>query len=321
MKRRQFIICTGLQALGQSSWAENTGYPDHLVKIVVGYVPGGSVDVVARLLAKSLATRLKQSFVVENRPGATGYIGAAFVARSPADGYTLLMGGTGLAVGVNLLAHPPIHLMKDLRPVALIASQPLVLVVKPSSPVKTVAEFVELAKKHPGKLNGGSTGIGSVGHMALELLMMSTGIKVTHVPYKGDAAVLTDLLGGRIDFCFFNIPTVIPSIQTGKLRALGVMSDHRTPMLPDVPTMREAGFQGLKLEGWLGMFAPAKTPPEVIAILNSQIQQAVTGELRDTLEKLALHVDTGAPAAFATFLHDDINKYAHIIKASGIPPQ
>lgn len=301
--------------------AHAQSYPAKPVRIVVGFPAGGSVDIVARLVGPKLAESLGQLFIVDNRPGATGHIGAAFVAKAAPDGYTLLMGATGLTSGVSIFAKLPFDLMSDFAPVALIANQPNVLVLHPSVPARTVAEFVALAKSRPGKLNYASTGTGSSLHMAAEMFIMMTGVNMVHVPYKGSAPALIDLVGGHVDLMFENVPTAIPYIQTGKLRALGVTSVQRSGMLRDVPTMQEVGLKGFDFHGWIGVLAPAATPKDIVARLNAEIQNAISGDLRKRLTELGLDVAGGTPEQFAAFMHRDIAKYAKLVKASGMPLQ
>jgi len=310
-----------LLALCLTATAHAQNYPARTVRMVVGFPAGGSVDLVARLLAPKLAETLGQSFIVDNRPGATGFIGASLVAKSAPDGYTLLMGATGLTASVSVLAKLPFELMNDFAPVALVAHQPIVLVLHPSLPVKTVAEFIALAKARPGKLNYGSTGTGSASHMATEMFIMMTGANMGHVPYKGSAPALTDLVGGQIELMFELVPTAIPFIQSGKLRALAVTSSQPSGMLPGVPTMQEAGIKGYHFIGWLGVLAPAGTPKDIVAKLNAEIQKAIDGDLRKRLIELGLEVAGGTPEQFTAFMHADIAKYAKLVKASGMPLQ
>ncbi len=243
------------------------------------------------------------------------------MAKSAPDGYTLLMGATGLTASVSVLAKLPFELMNDFAPVALVAHQPIVLVLHPSLPVKTVAEFIALAKARPGKLNYGSTGTGSASHMATEMFIMMTGANMGHVPYKGSAPALTDLVGGQIELMFELVPTAIPFIQSGKLRALAVTSSQPSGMLPGVPTMQEAGIKGYHFIGWLGVLAPAGTPKDIVAKLNAEIQKAIDGDLRKRLIELGLEVAGGTPEQFTAFMHADIAKYAKLVKASGMPLQ
>jgi len=310
-----------LLALCLTATAHAQNYPARTVRMVVGFPAGGSVDLVARLLAPKLAEALGQSFIIDNRPGATGFIGASLVAKSAPDGYTLLMGATGLTASVSVLAKLPFELMNDFAPVALVAHQPIVLVLHPSLPVKTVAEFIALAKARPGKLNYGSTGTGSASHMATEMFIMMTGANMGHVPYKGSAPALTDLVGGQIELMFELVPTAIPFIQSGKLRALAVTSSQPSGMLPGVPTMQEAGIKGYHFIGWLGVLAPAGTPKDIVAKLNAEIQKAIDGDLRKRLIELGLEVAGGTPEQFTAFMHADIAKYAKLVKASGMPLQ
>ncbi|HZR02184.1 MAG TPA: tripartite tricarboxylate transporter substrate binding protein [Burkholderiales bacterium] len=310
-----------LFVLGFALAANAQVYPVKPVRIIVGFAPGGSVDIVARLIAQKLGETLGQPFVVENKPGATGFIAAEYVAKSAPDGYTLLMGATGLTAGVSIYAKLPFDLLHDFAPVAHIANQANVLIVNPTLPAKSVADFISVAKSRPGKLNYGSTGTGSSLHMAAEMFSMMTGASMVHVPYKGSAPALTDLAGGQLDAMFENVPTAIPFIQSGKVRALAVTSTQRSAMLPDIPTMQDAGLSGYDFHGWLGVLAPAGTPKEVVAKLNAEIDRAIKGDLNKKLLDLGLDVVSGTPEQFASYMRQDIDTYAKIVKAAGITPQ
>lgn len=294
-------------------------YPTKPVRVVVPYAPGGSVDLVARMVGQKLGEALGQQFVIDNRSGAGGNIGTEYVARAAPDGYTLLVGtSNALAVNVHLYAKLPFDSVKDFAPIILVVNQPNVLVLNPSVPAASVKEFIDLAKSHPGKFKFGSSGVGATQHMSAEMFMMMTGAKVVHIPYKGGAPALTDLVGGHIDFMFAVVPTTIPMIQAGKLRALAVTSDQRSGMLPDVPTMQEAGLPGFEYGNWIGWLAPAATPKDIVARLNALAQKAIKGDLLKGLTELGLDVVGGKPEHFATYLREDIAKQGKLVKASGM---
>jgi tripartite-type tricarboxylate transporter receptor subunit TctC len=290
-----------------------------VIRIVVPFPPGGPTDVAARLIAQPLGETLGQSVIVENQPGAGGRTGSRFVARATPDGYTLLMGGTNLnaiipAIYKNLDYDP----VKSFIAVASVASDAVVMVVNPSLPAKTVAEFVQAAKAGPGKLKYGSApGIAS--HLASELLKYRAGIDVPFIPYRGGGPAITDLLGGQIDMIFNNKSVLLALIQGEKLRALAVTADKRWPELPDVPTMREAGFPDFPSDIVYGLLAPAGTPDAIVDKLNSSVNRALQSpELRANLAKLGIEARAATPQAFGAAMSDDMAKYDEIVRLTGI---
>jgi len=298
------------------------GYPNKPVRLVAAYPSGGSVDMVARLVGDKLREGLGQPFLVDNRSGASGNIGTEYVARSAPDGYTLLMGSSAaLASNVHVYAKLPFNPIKDFSPVIVIAHQPNVLVVHPSVEARNLAELIALAKSKPGRMNYASSGSGTSNHMAAETFMMKTGATLMQVPFKGGAPALTALLGGQVDLMFETVPTVVSLVKAGKLRALAVTSNQRLSAMPDVPTMAEAGLKEFDFRGWIGLVAPAGTPKEVVAKLNSEVQRAITGELGKKLVELGLDVVGGTPEQFSTFLREDIARYETLVKASGMQRQ
>lgn len=261
-------------------------YPHKPVRLIVPFPPGGSVDLVARLVGKSLQDALKQPFVVDNKPGASGNVGAAYVAKAPPDGYTLLVGSAGVfAANQFLYANPPFDPLQAFAPIMRIVDQPNILVVGQQSPVRSVNELIALAKARPGKLSFGSASVGSAQHFSTEIFMQQAGVELLHVPYKGGAPALVDLMGGQIDMLFDTSPTALPYARSGKLRALAITSRQRSPLLPDVPTMKEAGLPDFEVVTWTGIAAPAGTPQAVIDRLNAAIKTALRGELRRQLEE------------------------------------
>ena len=297
-------------------------YPAKPVRIVVGFAAGGAVDIVGRRLAHKLAEPFGQQFIVENRVGAGSTIGTDYVAKAAPDGYTLLLSGvTGLAAGASVFKQLPYDTRRDFAPVVLVLQNPAVLLVHPSVPSKMVKEFVALVKSRPGKLNYASSGAGGGQHLAAEMFIMTTGVNIVHVPYKGAAPALADLIGGQVDLMFESIPTsAIPLIQAGKLRALAVTSPRRSTVLPDVPTMQEAGLKDFEYRTWMGLAAPAGTHKEIIARLNAAINQVLaSGDLRSWLEAQGLDAAGGTPQQFQAFLEREIAMYAKIVKASGMP--
>jgi tripartite-type tricarboxylate transporter receptor subunit TctC len=302
--------------------AHAQGYPAKPVHLVAPSTPGGSVDIVARMVGQRLGDRLGRQFVIDNRPGAGNNIGADYVAKSPPDGYTLLLGSSPvLAANTHLYSKMPFDPIRDFAPVILIARQPNVLVVNPSLPAASVPEFIALARSRPQKLTFGSGGVGSSQHIAAELFTMSTGIGLVHVPYKGGGQALVDLLGGQIDLMFDTAPTALPHIKGGKLRALAVTTGNRFGLLPSVPTLAESGMPGFDFGGFLGLVAPAGTPADVVAKLNGEIQAALNADLRARLTDMGLDVAGGTPEQFAAFMREESAKYARIVKEARIQPQ
>jgi tripartite-type tricarboxylate transporter receptor subunit TctC len=311
------VACCLLALTSQHAGAQT--YPSRVIRIVVPFPPGGPTDVAARLIAQPLGETLGQSVIVENQPGAGGRTGSRFVARATPDGYTLLMGGTNLnaiipAIYKNLDYDP----VKSFAAVASVASDAVVMVVNPNVPAKTVAEFVQAAKASPGKLKYGSApGIAS--HLASELLKYRAGIDVPFIPYRGGGPAITDLLGGQIDMIFNNKSVLLALIQGEKLRALAVTADKRWPELPDVPTMREAGFPDFPSDIVYGLLAPAGTPDAVVEKLNSSVDKALQSpELRANLAKLGIEARGGTPQAFGAAMADDMTKYDEIVRLTGI---
>jgi tripartite-type tricarboxylate transporter receptor subunit TctC len=290
--------------------------------MVIGFAAGGSIDIVGRRLAQKLAESLGQQFIVDNRVGAGSMIGTDYVAKAAPDGYTLLLSGvTGLAAGASVFKQLPYDTRRDFAPIVLVLQNPGVLLLHPSVPAKTVKEFIALVKSQPGKLNYASSGAGGGQHLAAELFIMTTGVNIVHVPYKGGAPALNDLVGGQVDLMIETIPTAaIQFVEAGKLRALGVTSVRRTSALPNVPTMQEAGLKGFEFRTWMGLAAPAGTSRDIIARLNAATNQALaSGDLRNWLEGLGVEVAGGTPEQFHAFLEKEIALYARIVKASGMP--
>ena len=292
-------------------------YPSKPVKLVVGYAPGGSSDAVARLVASRLSDKLGQTFVVENRPGAASNIAAATVARSPNDGYTILLGSNASTINVSLYKELPFDFQKDFEPVALLTRFPNIMVVNNTVPVKSVQEFINYAKANPKGIFFASSGAGSSTRLSAELFKMMTGVEMEHVQYKGSAPALTDLMAGRIQVMFDTAPSVMPLIQGDKLRALGVTSAQPQPFAPQIPTI-DASVKGYEMTSWYALFAPAGTPAEIVQKLNKEVNAIL--EEKDTVEKLAGMVATpggGSPDELRKHVASEITKYAEVVKASG----
>jgi tripartite-type tricarboxylate transporter receptor subunit TctC len=295
-------------------------YPAKNVRIIVGLAPGGTTDVFTRILAQRLTDAWGHNVIVENRPGASGMIGADAVAKSPPDGYTLLVSPqTSLAVAPALYGKAPYDTAKDFAPVSLLGSTPLLMIVHPSFPARTFAEFVALAKKPGHQLTFGSGGIGSSPHMAGELLSARLGIKMTHVPYKGENPAIADTMGGQIPIMFGNLPVAVPHVQTGRLRALANTTAKRSPLAPDVPTVAEAGFKDFAIATWYGMLAPAGTPPELITRVQRDATRVLTqAETRDRLTKMGVDLTLNSPEEFRSYLQSEIARYTKIVKSAGL---
>lgn len=307
-----------ISAFALSAPAQAAGYPDKPVRIVVGFSAGGTTDVIARIMAKELTQQLGQSFVVENKPGGGSNIATDYVARATPDGYTVLFVAVTSAINQTLYKNVNFDLVNDFTPVALGAKVPNVLVVNPQVPVKSVKELVDYAKKNPGKLAFASSGSGTSIHMAGELFKQTAGIDVLHVPYKGSAPAITDLIGGQVQFMFDNMPSSWPHVQNGKLRALAVTTKERSKSAPDLPTMQESGFANFDVSSWFGMIAPKGTPPEVVEKLNAAMVKALDNpEVIKAYESLGAVGQKTTPAEFGAFIKAEVDGWAPVVKASG----
>ena len=296
-------------------------YPTRLIKIIVPYAAGGAVDIVARTIGQPLAEALKQPVIVDNRPGASANIGMEMAAKAAPDGYVLLMASNGIATNMALFPNLTFDGRRDFAPIAKIGYAPLVIVVPVSSPVKSLKDLIAMAKAEPGKLTYASAGNGSSGHLAGELLKSTAKIDVLHVPYKGGAPAITDLLGERISFMPINPVEVMAHIRGGRLRALAVASDKRFPLLPDVPTVTEAGLSGYEASVWWGLVAPAKTPPEIVQQLNAEINKALANPANaNKLSELGVVVTPGTPDQFAAFIKSQTELWSGVVESAGIKP-
>jgi tripartite-type tricarboxylate transporter receptor subunit TctC len=294
-------------------------YPTKPVRLVVPFPAGGTTDILARAVAQTLSEAWGQQVIVDNRPGAGGNIGSDLVAKSKPDGYTLLMGTVGThAINPSLYKNMPYDHVKDFAPVILVAGVPNVLVVNPSLPVHSVPELIAYAKANPGKLNFASSGNGTSIHLSGELFKAMTGVEMTHVPYKGSAPALTDLIGGQVQLMFDNLPSSLPFIKAGKLRALAVTSGARAAALPDLPTLAESGLPGFEASSWFGVLAPAGTPRDIVAKLNGAIAGWLASpEAKEKLLAQGAIAAGGAPDDFARHIGAETSKWAKVVKASG----
>lgn len=297
-------------------------FPSKLIRIIVPFTPGGSNDVVAREIAAGLQARLNQTAVVENKPGGGGTIAYSFVAKSPPDGHMLMVAPASFTMGPHLSKNPVYNPVTEFAPINLVVDVPFLMVVPASLPVKSVKEFVALAKSSPGKLSFGSVGVGTPQHMGGELFKLSAGVDLIHVPFRGATAAIPDLLAGRIDMFIGAVNSLLPLIQEGKLRALGITARKRIASLPDVPTMAEAGLPGVEVNSAVGIVAPAGTPPEIVATLNREIGAIIaTPEFHQRMAAIGVDVLGTSAADYATMLKDDYAKWAKVVQAAGIRPE
>lgn len=294
-------------------------YPSRAIRLVVPYVPGGGTDFVGRTIAQKLSEALGNTVFVENRPGGGTNIGSELVARAPADGYTLLIGGVPNSANMALFQKLSYDTVKDFAPIILIDTAPNILAIHPSVPAKSVKELIALAKVRRGLLTYASAGVGSSNHLSGELFRVMAGIEMIHVPYKGGGAAVVDLIAGQVSMYFGTTPSTLPFVKSGKLRALGVTTAKRTIAAPDLPTIAEAGLPGFEQSAWHGLLAPANTPEPVIAKLHAETSKLLRSP--DVIEKFAVQgidVIGGSPADFAAFIRQDVAKYAKLVKTAGI---
>ena len=317
------IIATGLALALQAGPVAAQGFPAKPVRMIIGFAAGGTTDLVGRLVAQRLGDSWGQTVVVENRTGASGMIAAEAVAKAPADGYTLLVTPqTSLAVAPALYGKAPYDATRDFTPITLMGSTPTIMVVNPAFPAKTFAEFVELAKKSGVPLAYGSGGIGSSPHMAGELLSAQLGIRMTHIPYKGESPALTDTMGGQVPIMFGNISVAVPHIKSGKLRALASTGAARSPLLPDVPTVAESGLKDFSIATWFGLLGPAGMPPDLVVRIQRDVARVLaTPDIRNRLVDLGVDIVANSPEEFSAYLRTEIVRYAKVIKDAGIKPE
>jgi len=305
--------------LAVASTAHAQPFPSKPIHFVVPYPAGGPLDTVARLLGQKVSESVKQTVIVENKPGAGGNIGADFVAKSAPDGYTILMGAVAThAINPTLYSHIPYDPVKDFAPVTEVAWTPNVLVVNPSLPVTSVKEFIAYAKAHPNQLNFGSGSTGSAGHLAGELFKSMAGVQMVHVPYKGAAPAMQDLIGGQIQLMFDNLASSLGQIRAGRVRALAVTTLKRSSLAPDLPTIAESGLPGFDISTWFGVFAPGGTPQPIVRKLHDEFVQALRApDVQAKFRTLGAEPVGNTPEEFAAYIRSESQKYAKVIKASG----
>jgi len=317
MKFTIAFICV-LLSLVLTAPANAQSYPNKPVRVVVPYPPGGPTDIVARVLFQQVSEATGQQFLVDNRAGAGGNIGAEIVAKSPADGYTLLIGTTAHAINMSLFKNLGYDVLKDFAPVSLLTQGPLVLVAHPQFPANSIKEVIELAKSKSGGLNFASSGNGQSTHLSAELFNTMAGIKMSHVPYKGSAPALTDVMSGQVDVMFDTTLSAMPFVKAGKLKALGLTSPVRSPAAPDVPTIAESGLPGYEVFAWNGVFVPAGTPKAIIQQLNDQIRKAMLlPQVKDKFSAQGFAASWNSPENFGVFVKNEVDKWSRTVKASG----
>lgn len=307
-----------LAVVASPAWPQD--FPSRPLKLVVPYAPGGGADSVARILAKKVSENIGQPIVIENKGGAGSIVGTDLVAKAEPDGYTLLLGQSGpISINPAVYKTLPYDPVKDFAPITMTTAYPYILVVNSQSPAKTLQEFTALAKSKPGAMNYGSTGVGAANHLVAELFNGKAGLKMTHVPYRGTALAVGDLVNGQLNVVFSDPISVLPHIRSGKLRALAVTSLRRSPVAPEVPTVAESGYPGFEALAWHGILAPAKTPPAVIAKLNAEIVKALADPAtRELLVKQAMQTVGNTPQEFAAFIQKDIATWKAVAAAANV---
>jgi tripartite-type tricarboxylate transporter receptor subunit TctC len=316
---KAFLRCAraGTFLLAASGWA--AVYPDKPVRIIVPYPPGGPTDILARLIGEKLTNALKQPVLIDNRAGAGGVVGSELAAKSAPDGYVVLWGTSG-SHAINATLHPrlPYDPVKDFAPITLVAKGMNILVVHPSLPVRSVNELVALARTQPGRMNFASAGNGATSHLAGEMFKLHSGAAITHVPFKGATPAIAAVMSGEVEMAILDIPALLPHIRSGKLRALGVASLRRSAVLPELPTLDETGLSGFDTSSWHAMFAPARTPLELVARLNAAARNALrTPDVAERLAVLGVEPVGNTPEALAEFLRQEIVRWGKVVKQSG----
>ena len=316
-------VCRWLMFIGSGLSAATShaqqDYPIKPIRMIVGVAPGGATDILARAVGARLSEAFKQQVIVENRPGANHIIGGEITAKAARDGYTIQMVPEGFVINASVYSKLPFDPLKDFSPIAIVANVPNVLVVHPSLPVRTVKQFAAIARARPGQLSYGSSSVGSPSHMSGELFKVMTKVDYVHVPYKGQAMALVDLMGGHIQFLFPSIPAAVAHVRSGKLLALGVTTVKRATALPEIPTIAEAGIAGYEVSGWYGVIGPAGLPQAVVAKLNKEINAYLHGtETSKQLANEGAEPRTGSPEEFGAAMASDMQKWAKVVAATGI---
>jgi len=302
-----------LQAVAQAQW------PTKPVKLVVPFVPGGSNDIIARVLANKLSARWGQSVMVDNKGGSGGTIGTDFVAKSAPDGYTILFASTSITTNAASGKKLPYDLLQDLDPICMVAATPFAVVVSNALKVNTLKEFIDLARKSPGSINYGTAGIGGINHLGTELFALSAKVDLTHVPYKGIGPAFTDVMGGTLQMVLPTVASVVPHVQGGKMKALAVTSPQRTALLPEVPTVAEAGVPGFQLEAWFGLLGPAHMPADLVKRINEDLKVVLAmPDVKEVLARDGTYPRHSTPEAFKALVKSDLERWTNVIKVSKI---
>jgi len=318
---KHFLVAAsgGIVLTIAAATAAAQAYPNRPIRFVIPFAPGGPTDILGRAVGQKLSESLGQTVVIDNRGGAGGNIGAEAVAKSPADGYTMLMGATSThAINPHLYRKLGFDPLKDFAPVTLVANTPSLLAVHPALPVKTVRDLIELARSRPGQLTYGSAGNGSSNHLAGVLLCMMAGIDMTHIPYKGSGPALVDVMAGQVPLMFNNTASVMPFVKAGKLRAVALTSLERSPLVPGVPTVAESGLPGFEVRSWHGVFVPAGTPAEIVQLLSTRIAAGIAApDVKERLNAQGVELVGNKPEEFAAFIRAEHAKWGKVVKASG----
>ena len=315
-----FAVIAALPAAGAQSASAAASYPTKPIRLVITYPPGGNTDLVGRAVAQKLVEAWRQQVVVDNRGGAGGVLGTVIAKQAPADGYTLLLGtSAGMVLNPLLMSKLPYDPIKDFAPVSLVIVNPQLLVVHPALAANTMREFIALAKAKPGQLNFGSSGVGTPNHLGGEMLKAMAGIDIVHVPYKGGAASITDLIAGQVQLVISSAPSVVPHVKSGRLRALAIGSAKRTPALPDVPTVAESGVPGYEYTTWYGIFAPGGTPAPIIAKLNAEIVRMLADpQMSQRFQSQGGDPASSTPTELTAYMRAETARWTRVIKTAGI---
>ena len=316
------VIAHAAAAQQSATTATSTAYPSKAIRFVVPFTPGGSADIFARAVGQKLSGSWGQQVVIDNRGGSAGIMGSEIAAKAPSDGHTLMMGITAnMAINPGLYPKLPYDPVRDFTPVTLVAAAPYVMLVTPSLPAKSVAEFIALAKARPGQVNYASTGSGSAGHLTAELFASMAGVRLVHVPYKNIGSTLVDLMSGQVQLMFIGIVSAQPHIKAGKLRAIGITGARRSRLMPELPTVAESGVRGFEVTGWYGVFVPAATPRPIVTQLNGEIVRILRlPEVGERLSGEGAELIGNTPDEFAAYLKSEIAKWSRVIKISGARP-